>query len=193
MPTLFRLLIGVFLLQGATAVQIIAALKSDQAELRLLFGAVAVALGVAAAFWFAAIAAAGRREALARAQQGFSREREKIQVKAERDKARLIDKAHRRLARERDRLQGRAGLKVGAAFAGVAGLGVLMLFTQFITVGLLTLTAGGGAAAGYLLRIRQERRRRDAPEPPLLPASGRPAITHEAAPRSGSDSGGGWL
>ncbi|MCU0970727.1 MAG: hypothetical protein MUF57_02760, partial [Gammaproteobacteria bacterium] len=75
MPTLFRLLIGVFLLQGATAVQILAALKSDQAELRLLFGAVALALGVGAAFWFASIAAAGRREALARAQQGFSRER----------------------------------------------------------------------------------------------------------------------
>jgi hypothetical protein len=67
-----------------------------------------------------------------------------------------------------------------------------MLFTQFITVGLLTLTAGGGAAAGYLLRIRQERRRRDAAEPPLLTASGRPAITHDAAPRSGPDSGGGW-
>ncbi len=193
MPTLFRLLIGVFLLQGATAVQIIAALKSEQPEVRLLFGAVALALGVAAAFWFASLAAAGRREALARAQQGFSREREKLQVKAERDKTRLIEKTHRRLARERDRLQGKAGLKVGAAFAGVAGLGVLMLFTQFITVGLLTLTAGGGAAAGYLLRIRQERRRRDAPEAPLLPSTSRPAITHEAAPRTGPDSGGGWL
>ena len=40
--------------------------------------------------------------------------------------------------------------------AGVVGFGAILLFTQFVTVGLLVLTTGGGAIAGYLARARQE-------------------------------------
>jgi hypothetical protein len=31
-----------------------------------------------------------------------------------------------------------------------------MIFTQLLTLGLLTLAVGGGALGGYLMRIRQE-------------------------------------
>ena len=180
-PLLFKFLVGILLLQGATAIQILASLKSDQPEVRLLFGGLSVTLGVIVALWFASIAAAGRKDALARVQEGFSREREKLRVKAEKDKTRLIEKNQRQLTRERDRLRNRASLKVGAAFAGVLSLGLLMLFTQFMTVGLLTLAAGGGGAGGYLLRVRQERRRRDASEGLLPPLTVRPAIVDQTS------------
>ena len=168
MRSLFKFLVGVLLVQAGTVVLGIALLRSDQTEVRLLLGLLALTLGVIAALWFASMAGSSRREAIAAAKQGFTEEREALRVRAEREKARLIAEGHRRLTRERDRLQGRANLKVGAAFAGVAGLGGLMLLTQFVTVGLLTLAAGGGAAAGYFTRVRQERRRR-LPGTPALP------------------------
>jgi hypothetical protein len=40
---------------------------------------------------------------------------------------------------------------------GVVGLGTVMLFSQFMTIGLLTLSTAGGAALGYGVRARQER------------------------------------
>ena len=39
--------------------------------------------------------------------------------------------------------------------AGIAGLGVLLLFTQFMTLGLLAVSAVGGALLGYGVRARQ--------------------------------------
>ena len=44
-PLLFKFLVGILLLQGATAIQILASLKSDQPEVRLLFGGLSVTLG----------------------------------------------------------------------------------------------------------------------------------------------------
>jgi hypothetical protein len=49
----------------------------------------------------------------------------------------------------------RANIKIGLAFAGAAGLGGLLILTQFMTLGWLTLAAAGGGLGGYLLRIRQ--------------------------------------
>jgi hypothetical protein len=179
MRSLFKFLAGILLLQGGTAVLGLAALRSEQTEVRVLLGLLALTLGTITALWFASMAGSTRREALARAKQGFTEEREALRVRAEREKARLVAESQRRLARERDRLQGRANLKVGAAFAGVAGLGALMMLTQFVTVGLLTLAAGGGAAAGYFTRVRQERRRRPGFAIALPRRTERPALASE--------------
>jgi hypothetical protein len=43
----------------------------------------------------------------------------------------------------------------------VTGLGVLMLATHMLTLGLLTITTAGGAMGGYLLRWRQSRQAMD--------------------------------
>jgi hypothetical protein len=51
----------------------------------------------------------------------------------------------------------RANIKVGLAFAGAAALGGLLILTQFMSLGLLTLAAVGGALGGYTLRFRQEK------------------------------------
>ena len=50
---------------------------------------------------------------------------------------------------------------------GIAGLGVLLLFTQFMTLGLLAVSATGGALLGYGIRARQ------------FPAIGRPDDTSQ--------------
>ncbi len=60
------------------------------------------------------------------------------------------------MQRERS-ISRRANLKVGLAFMAVSGLGVLMLVTNMLTLGLLTITTAGGALGGYLLRWRQSR------------------------------------
>jgi len=179
MRSLFKFLAGILLLQGATALLGLAALRSDQTEVRALLGLLALTLGAITALWFASMAGSSRREALARAQQGFTEEREALRLRAEREKARLLADSQRKLARTRDRLQGRANLKVGAAFAGVAGIGALMMLTQFVTVGLLTVAAGGGAAAGYFTRVRQERRRRSVFAAALPRGVERPALPGE--------------
>ena len=41
--------------------------------------------------------------------------------------------------------------------AGIAGLGVVLLFTQFMTLGLLAVSATGGALLGYGVKARQDR------------------------------------
>jgi hypothetical protein len=186
MRSLFKFLAGILLLQGGTALLGLAALRSNQTEVRALLALLALTFGAVTALWFASMAGSTRREALARAKQGFTEERAALRVRAEREKARLLAESQRKLARTRDRLQGRANLKVGAAFAGVAGLGALMMLTQFVTVGLLTLAAGGGAAAGYFTRVRQERRRATA-RLVRAPSSAVAVATVERLPRDGSE------
>ena len=64
---------------------------------------------------------------------------------AEKEKTREIRESQRQILRETRRLQSRSSLKLGAALAGTAGLGVLLLFTQFMTLGLLAVSATGSA------------------------------------------------
>ena len=47
-------------------------------------------------------------------------------------------------------------LFIDNAFVGVIAAGTLMVFTQFMTLGLLMLATGGGALAGYLARMKQD-------------------------------------
>ncbi|NNJ94539.1 MAG: hypothetical protein HKP57_07335, partial [Halobacteria archaeon] len=74
---------------------------------------------------------------------------------AEKEKTREIKDSHQTLLRETRRLQNRSTVKLGAALTGIAGLGVLLLFTQFMTLGLLAVSATGGALLGYGIRARQ--------------------------------------
>ncbi|MGF1642098.1 MAG: hypothetical protein ACFCUJ_00530 [Thiotrichales bacterium] len=119
-------------------------------------GVVMLLIALLAAFWFNSIACHIGADRLADAHQNFAREREKLKVNAERAKLRVVERTHKLTLKEVSRAHAKANLKVGAALAGVAGAGVLMLFTQFITVGLLTLAGTGGVAVGYLIRTRQE-------------------------------------
>jgi len=162
---LIRFLLGVLLIQSATAIVVLAALRSDDPEIWLLVALLSVTLAAIAALWFTSIANHARRDAMARVKDNFSREREKIRVKAEREKTKVIEKSHQQIIKQRDRIRSRTNMKVGAIVASVLGLGAIMLFTQFMTFGMLLMAVSGGALAGYSFRARREYlARRVAPE-----------------------------
>ena len=158
--SLIKFLVGIMLLQGVTALLVVTALKSDLPQTWPLFAALGGTVGVLVALWFTSIADSARHQSLAKAKELFSREREKIRVRAEQDKAKEV-KNTQRAAAKAQRFAGLAiSPKTGIAIGGAVGLGVAMMVAQFVTMGFLTLAAAGGAVLGYGARVRQERSRR---------------------------------
>jgi hypothetical protein len=155
--SLIKFVIGILLLQGVTVLLVVTAYKTDLDQTWPLFVALGGAIGMVVALWFSSIADSARHQTLAKAKEVFSREREKIRVRAEQDKAREVKSSQKAAARSQ-RIAGLAiSPKTGIAIGGVVGLGVAMLMAQFITLGLLTLTTAGGLVLGYGARVRQER------------------------------------
>jgi hypothetical protein len=158
LANLLKFLIGTLLVQGVTALLVVTALKTNLQETRLFFGALGAAIGMLTALWFTSVADNAGRRAVAKAREGFSREKEKIRARAEQEKVKEVQNTHRQLNKEKRRAQMRSNVRTGVmVVGGVVGLGTVMLFSQFMTLGLLTLTTAGGAALGYTVRARQER------------------------------------
>jgi predicted outer membrane lipoprotein len=176
-----RFLIGILLLQVATALLTYTALMTDLNQTGWLFGALAATLGVLVALWFDSVIGSVKEQTMARQQKRHAREREKLRQQAEKDKIKLA-KQHRRRA-------GGATLKTGLAVGGVVGVGVAMMFAQLMTLGLLTISAAGGAALGYGIRSRQERliraREQKQAEKLIYAQQDLPALTAEPQPTSG--------
>jgi hypothetical protein len=156
LSNLLKYLIGLLVFQGATVILVLVALRTSLGETWVLFALLGLVMGVPTALWFTSIADHAGKHALANAKEQFSKERERIRLRAEQDKAKKIEDTHRRLLRERNRVQNSSTLKLGAALAGVAGLGVALFLTQFMTLGMLMLTTAGGALVGYGVRARQD-------------------------------------
>lgn len=155
LPTFIKFLAGIFLLQGATALLLLTAQDADLERSGWLIGLLGVLIGVIAALWFSSIAGHASQHSFVRASEKFNRQRDRIRRQAEKEKTREIKDSHQQLLRETRRVQSRSTLKLGAAMTGIAGLGVLLLFTQFMTLGLLAVSATGGALLGYGIRARQ--------------------------------------
>jgi hypothetical protein len=188
--TLIRFLVGIFLLQGVTAVLVFTALGTDWQTTWPLFVLLGGSVGALVALWFSALVGADRRHAVARITERLSKEREDLRVKAEqqrvkaeqqrvkeaRDVERQMAKVTAAAAAKGGGLGRGLSLKSGAMVGGAVGVGVALLLTQFVTIGLLTLTTAGGAALGYGVRARQEKliagRRADADQPQLRVISG---------------------
>jgi hypothetical protein len=145
----FKFLIGILLLQAATALITYTAMQTDLEQTVWLFGALAAMLGILVALWFDSVIGSVKEHTLARQHKRHAREREKLRLQAEKDKAKLV--------KQRKRSTGGATLKTGVAVGGVVGVGVAMIFAQLMTLGLLTISAAGGAALGYGVRSRQEK------------------------------------
>ncbi len=156
-PAILKFAIGVLLVQGATALLVIAAQRADLRETGLLMLGLGLLIGLLAALWFSSIASHCSQHALARASEKFSKDRERIRRQSEKEKTREIKESHRRLLRETRRVQSRSTMKLAAGVAGLATLGVALVFTQFMTLGVLALSLGGGALIGYAVRTRQNR------------------------------------
>ena len=111
----------------------------NAALLRLIVPLLFVALLMA--FWLSSLSGHTHKDTVSKMKDSFAKEREDIRVKAEKN-----------IARESKTTHAKANFKVGAAFAGVLGVGALFVFAQMMTAALLTITAGGGAATGYFYR-----------------------------------------
>jgi hypothetical protein len=176
---LFKFLIGILLLQVATALLTYTAMQTDLEQTMWLFGMLAVTLGVLVALWFDSVIGSVKEHAMARQHKRHAREREKLRVQAEKDKSKI--------AKERRRSSGGATLKTGLAVGGMVGVGVAMMFAQLMTLGLLTVSAAGGAALGYGVRSRQEKmiraREQKQAERLVYAQQDLPALTTDAAPK----------
>ena len=153
---MLKYLLGILIIQAATVAMTLAAIKADNQELWLAVLLLAFIIGLVTALWFTSIAGHAKKDALAQARDEFSKEREKLRVNAERQKTRLIRKSHEEIRKETNRAHASSNFKLGAGLIGIVAAGALMIFSQFLTLGFLTLAFGGGALGGYLLRLRQE-------------------------------------
>lgn len=168
-----RYLLGLFFVQIATITFLVLGLDSLD-QLGWLYVLLPSALlAIATAFWFSALGKQDAQREIAAVKEQHARERESLQVDAERAKTDLVRKTQQEIARQVHRAHNQANFKVGATFAGTAGIGALLLFTQFMTLGLLTIAVAGGALGGYLWRATRELRheRRDRVLPMQIPAA----------------------
>ncbi len=166
-----KFFLGILTVQLVTIALFFAVMQAGLAntQLVLTIGLLEVLFCVLATFWFSALAGQRYQNKLETLKEEHFREREKIKVNAERQKSRILSKSQKKILKETRRTQAAANFKIGAAFAGTLILGGIMLYTQFVTFGLLVLTTAGGGLAGYLARGQQIARIRKKKEHRLPP------------------------
>ncbi|MCH9741484.1 MAG: hypothetical protein K0U38_11700 [Epsilonproteobacteria bacterium] len=149
---LLKFLLGIILVQLITVVLVMLSPSEldSTGVIRLSIPLFFIALMVA--FWFASLSAHHRKDEVEKVKSSFAQEREKLKVNAERAKTRVVKQAQKDIAKEAKVTHAKANFKVGAAFAGVLGVGALFVFAQMMTAGLLTIAAAGGAMGGYYWR-----------------------------------------
>ncbi len=151
---MLRFFLGIIAVQIATvALVLLAPDLQGVGWLRLIVPLLVV--GFFAAFWFGSLAKHKSKDDLSHLKEKHAQEREKIQLNAERAKTRMMKKTQQQIAREAKITHSKANFKVGAAFAGTIGAGALMLLTELLTLGLLTISTAGGALGGYIMRARK--------------------------------------
>ena len=147
-----KFLFGIVLVQFATYLLIILAPNESgfTGFLRIAVPLLVIALVVA--FWFNSIAGHHSKDAIGKMKDDFHNEREKIRTNAQRAKSRAVNAVRKESAKETARAHAKANFKVGAAFAGMLGVGALFVFAQMLTAGLLAISATVGAMGGYYWR-----------------------------------------
>lgn len=158
---MFRFLLGIIVIQAATVALVFLAPDDLQGIgwLRLIIPL--LLMGLFAAFWFSSIAKHKSKDEVSELQAQYAREREKLQVNAERAKTRMMKKTQQQIAKEAKLTHGKANFKVGATLAGAMGFGALMLLTEMLTLGIMTITTAGGTLGGYLYRGIKEKKKMD--------------------------------
>lgn len=156
---MLKFLPGIVLLQIITISLFLLAPQglSDWEWLRLLIPLGIVALLIA--FWFSSLAQQLSKDAVIKLKESHAKEREKIKVNAERAKTRLLKQTQKETTQEIRKQTTKANMKVGAALAGIASFGGLLLLTQFMTLGITLMATAGGALGGYVMRVKHERQR----------------------------------
>ncbi len=152
-----KFFLGILTVQLVTIALFFAVMQTGLANTQMILtiGLLEALFSVLATFWFSALARQRYHNELETLKEEHFKEREKIKVNAERQKSRILSKSQKEILKESRRTQAAANFKIGAAFAGALIFGGIMLYTQFVTFGLLVLTTAGGGLAGYLTRGRQ--------------------------------------
>lgn len=128
MDKMIRFLLGILLVQTATVILVLLAPELQGiAWLRLVIPLILIACF--AAFWFASLSKHKIKDEVNAASFEHAKEKEKLQLNAERAKTRLVKKTQQQIARESKIAHSKANFKVGAAFAGTISFGALMLLT----------------------------------------------------------------
>jgi hypothetical protein len=154
---MLRFLPGIILLQIATFVLAFALFDSHyNGNTLFALGFVSLIFACFIALWFSLIAKEARQANINRERRNHAREREKLLLDAEKQKAKIIAESQREIERKTARAHARANFLAGAAFAAIIAAGGLLILTQFVTAGLLILAAGGGTVLGYTARARQD-------------------------------------
>ena len=180
---MFRFLPGIVLVQVVTLALFWVNLEAELPLLLLRAGVPALIIGCVTALWLSTLGRIEAEQRNATLCEQHASEREQLHREIERarsdvlqqasadkaqllerahvERARLVEETHQRLLKGERSISRRANLKVGLAFMAVTSLGVLMLLTELMTLGILTISTAGGAMGGYLLRWRQTRRAMD--------------------------------
>ncbi len=153
---MLRYFTGLVLVQIAIAAFVTLNPLSNPLENMLLTGFIIVLLSTVATLWFNTITKHQIDKHIAAHREQFATEREEIKLSAEREQKKLLKKTHKEIEAERRKQRNRANLKIGGTIAIAGGFGVIMLMSQFFTLGLLSLTTAGGAVGGYLARSRRD-------------------------------------
>ncbi len=161
---MFRFLPSVIVLQIALAATTYGAIVSNHPLGIAAVGVFIIISSVLFSIWLKSLAELQSKDQLAKHKDKFAREREEIRVKAEKDKLKVVKDTQKQFTKDTNRANAKANFKVGAAVAGAVGVGALLVVSQMVTLGLLTLTTAGGGLAGYLVRSRQEKKMLGAPE-----------------------------
>ncbi len=153
---MFRFFLGITLAQVATALMIWLYPGGTALDtlLPLIFSI--LLLSTVISLWFSTIAKQLGDKRVANLKKRFASEKEKLNINAERAKDKLVKKTQKEIELQARRAKSTANVKIGTALAVAAGFGLVMMFTQFVTLGLLTLTTAGGAVGGYLARSRRQ-------------------------------------
>lgn len=152
---MLRYLPGILLVQAVTAILLWVNLDASPRDLAIQFGVPAALITLVTGLWFASIARADAERANAKIRVQHAKEREKLQVNAEKNKARIMEQTHKEIRKQEKRIGRKASFKVTLAFIGASAAGLLMLITELITFGLMTIMTTVGGLGGYLVRARQ--------------------------------------
>lgn len=164
-----RYLPGILLVQIVTAVLLWVNISAEPRDFAIQFGVPALLICVVTGLWFASIARADAERASAKIRLQHAKDRERLHIKAEKSKAKIIEKSHKEIRNNEKRVSRIASLKISLAFIGAAMAGIIMVITELFTLGLMTIMTTVGGLGGYLVRARQsyDANNASAQEPPL--------------------------
>lgn len=156
---MLRYLPGIFLIQLISIVLVsLQTIQLSALDLRTMLQLLVplTVVGVTSALWFDHIGRARAQRHVEKLKAHHAKDRENLQKQTEKEKDRVRAEAQKAIRRETRRVNTRANLKAFVSLGIAGGAGLLLLFTELFTLGMMTLMTASGAMGGYLWRASKE-------------------------------------